>query len=50
LGFKDRTNNVELEDRRALAEHVWVARRDDSPWMRDGRYLVARRIRMLIEV
>ena len=25
MGFKDGTNNIKLEDSRALAEHVWVA-------------------------
>ena len=30
-----------------MARHVWVD--DDQPWLRGGTYLVARRIRMLIE-
>jgi deferrochelatase/peroxidase EfeB len=45
LGFKDGTNNIKLEDTAALDEHVWV----DDGWLRGGTYLVARRIRILIE-
>jgi deferrochelatase/peroxidase EfeB len=50
MGFKDGTNNLKLEDEDLLAEHVWVGDRDEPEWMRGGTYLVARRIRMLIEV
>ena len=50
MGFKDGTNNIKLEDGRALAEHVWVAANSDPPWLRGGTYMVTRRIRMLIEV
>lgn len=51
MGFKDGTANIKLEDAKALAEHVWVGNRADEPaWLRGGSYLVARRIRMLIEV
>ena len=47
MGFKDGTNNIKLEDGDALDRHVWA----DAPgWLRGGTYLVARRIRMLIEV
>jgi len=48
-GFKDGTNNLEAEDEDGLARYVWVG--DDEPqrWLRGGTYLVARRIRMLIE-
>jgi deferrochelatase/peroxidase EfeB len=51
MGFKDGTANLKAEDARALAEHVWVGgdRRGEPAWLRDGTYLVARRIRMLIE-
>jgi deferrochelatase/peroxidase EfeB len=48
MGFKDGTNNLKAEDTGALAQHVWVA--GGPSWLRDGTYLVARRIRMLIEV
>jgi deferrochelatase/peroxidase EfeB len=52
MGFKDGTANLKLEDAKALAEHVWVAghRPGEPAWLRGGSYLVARRIRMLIEV
>ncbi len=50
MGFKDGTNNLKLEDRQALAQHVWVGAGDRPEWLRGGTYLVARRIRMLIEV
>jgi len=51
MGFKDGTANIKLEDARDMADHVWVGRDVDEPaWLRGGSYLVARRIRMLIEV
>ncbi len=50
MGFKDGTNNVVAEDTATLKKHVWVAADDDPEWMRNGSYLVARRIRMLLEV
>ena len=51
MGFKDGTANIKLEDAKELADHVWVGNRADEPaWLRGGSYLVARRIRMLIEV
>ena len=49
MGFKDGTNNVKAEDSTDLNSFVWVADETDQPWMRGGSYLVARRIRMLIE-
>ncbi len=52
MGFKDGTANLKAEDVEALDRHVWVAgdRSGEPAWLRDGTYLVARRIRMLIEV
>jgi deferrochelatase/peroxidase EfeB len=50
MGFKDGTNNLKLEDADALREHVWVGGRDEPGWLRDGSYVVIRRIRMLLEV
>jgi deferrochelatase/peroxidase EfeB len=47
MGFKDGTNNLKAEDTAALRDDVWV---DDPSWLRNGTYLVTRRIRMLIEV
>ncbi|MCE6994405.1 iron uptake transporter deferrochelatase/peroxidase subunit [Saccharothrix sp. S26] len=50
FGFKDGTNNVKAEDADALREHVWVAPGDGPDWLVGGTYLVARRIRMHIEI
>ncbi len=58
FGFKDGTANVKAEEPDALDEHVWVpasaadddtADGVDSAWLTGGTYLVARRIRMLVE-
>jgi deferrochelatase/peroxidase EfeB len=46
LGFKDGTYNVPTQ--RAYDRHVWIHGRDRS-WMTGGTYLVARRIRLLLE-
>jgi deferrochelatase/peroxidase EfeB len=52
FGFKDGTANLRAEDPAAFDRSVWVGADDpDSPaWMAGGSYLVARRIRMHIEV
>lgn len=50
FGFKDGTNNVAGDDSEALARHVWVGTSDGPAWMRNGSYLVVRRIRMLFDV
>ncbi|WP_377639021.1 iron uptake transporter deferrochelatase/peroxidase subunit [Oryzobacter terrae] len=53
FGFKDGTANIKAEDAAALDEHVWVQPADvsgEAAWMAGGSYLVARRIRMHIEV
>jgi deferrochelatase/peroxidase EfeB len=50
MGFKDGTNNVRAEDRDAMRSYVWAAASDGQPWMENGTYLVARRIRMLLDV
>jgi deferrochelatase/peroxidase EfeB len=49
LGFKDGTNNNKSQDSSDFGNYVWVGRETDQPWMVGGSYLVARRIRMLIE-
>ncbi len=49
FGFKDGTNNIKAEDRDLMAEHVWVPSADGPDWMVGGAFLVARRIRMVIE-
>lgn len=53
FGFKDGTANLKAEDPDALGQHVWVAPDDvagPAGWMAGGSYLVARRIRMHIEI
>jgi deferrochelatase/peroxidase EfeB len=49
MGFKDGTNNIKVDDGERMDRFVWVGREERQPWMRGGSYLVARRIRMLIE-
>lgn len=49
MGLKDGTANIKAEDRDLMDRHVWVAGSDGQDWMDGGTYLVARRIRMLIE-
>jgi len=49
LGFKDGTRNIKDEDVKSFDDYVWVGDETDQSWMRGGSYLVARRIRMLIE-
>ncbi len=49
FGFKDGTNNVKAEDTQLMREHVWVPSADGPNWIVGGTYLVARRIRMVIE-
>ena len=50
MGLKDGTNNIKAEDTGAMERYVWVPVGEGPPWMAGGTYLVARRIRMLIEV
>lgn len=50
MGFKDGTANIKSEDEEAMDSHVWARPGDGPSWMDGGTYLVARRIRMLIEV
>ncbi|GAB3409083.1 iron uptake transporter deferrochelatase/peroxidase subunit [Schumannella luteola] len=49
FGFKDGTANVKAEEQSALAEQVWVGSKQGPDWMVGGSYLVARKIRMVIE-
>jgi len=49
MGLKDGTANIRAEDSEDMERFVWVG--DEGPaWMRGGTYMVARRIRMLLEV
>jgi deferrochelatase/peroxidase EfeB len=50
MGFKDGTNNVRAEDAAAMDEYVWVQPGDGAGWMEGGSYLVARRIKLLLDV
>ncbi|CRK49607.1 peroxidase converting ferric iron into ferrous iron [Rhodococcus sp. RD6.2] len=49
FGFRDGTRNIKAEEDDAVNRFVWVDPADDQVWMGGGSYLVARRIRMLIE-
>jgi deferrochelatase/peroxidase EfeB len=49
MGFKDGTRNIKAEDSDATDAFVWVGDETDQDWMRDGSYLVMRKIRMQIE-
>jgi deferrochelatase/peroxidase EfeB len=50
FGFKDGTRNLKAEDGAELDQHVWVQPGDGPAWLEGGSYLVARRIRMHIEI
>jgi len=52
FGFKDGTNNPKAEDTELLGQHIWATggARQGEAWMAGGSYLVARRIRMHIEI
>jgi deferrochelatase/peroxidase EfeB len=50
MGFKDGTRNLDVEDTAAMDRFVWVSAADEpQAWFHGGAYVVARRIRMLIE-
>jgi len=49
MGMKDGTANIKAEDTEAMEHFVWVGG-EGPAWMRDGSYMVTRRIRMLLEV
>ena len=50
FGFKDGTRNIKAEETSELDKHVWVPAGDGQEWLAGGSYLVARRIRMHIEI
>jgi len=50
FGFKDGTHNLKVEDGAELERHLWVQPGDGPAWLEGGSYLVARRIRMHIEI
>jgi deferrochelatase/peroxidase EfeB len=49
MGFKDGTRNIKAESADEMNRFVWVGAETEQPWLKGGSYLVARRIRMLIE-
>jgi len=49
MGFKDGTNNLHA-DTAPFNDNVWVTPADGPAWMAGGSYLVARRIRIRIEI
>lgn len=51
FGFKDGTANIKSEDTTVVHDQVWADAADGSgdAWMAGGSYLVARKIRMVIE-
>jgi deferrochelatase/peroxidase EfeB len=49
MGFKDGTRNLRVEDAAEMDRFVWVGDEEPQAWFRGGTYVVARRIRMLIE-
>ncbi|GAB3579795.1 iron uptake transporter deferrochelatase/peroxidase subunit [Leifsonia lichenia] len=49
FGFKDGTANIKSEDTAVVADQVWAGSAGGDEWMRGGSYLVARKIRMVIE-
>ena len=49
MGFKDGTNNIHSDAAADLEADVWVGSETDQPWMRNGTYVVARKIAMDIE-
>ncbi|HLM86583.1 MAG TPA: iron uptake transporter deferrochelatase/peroxidase subunit [Solirubrobacteraceae bacterium] len=50
MGFKDGTDNIRSEEQAVLERFVWVQPGDGPDWMAGGSYLVARRIRILLDV
>jgi deferrochelatase/peroxidase EfeB len=49
FGFKDGTANIKAEDGKVVDDQVWASGSDGAGWMDGGSYLVARKIRMVIE-
>lgn len=49
FGFKDGTANIKVEESSDVDADVWVNAADGPAWLAGGSYLVARKIRMVIE-
>ncbi|WP_042170822.1 iron uptake transporter deferrochelatase/peroxidase subunit [Paenibacillus gorillae] len=50
MGFKDGTGNPDVKDAAKMNHIVWAQQADGTPWMAGGTYMVARRIRIRVEV
>jgi deferrochelatase/peroxidase EfeB len=50
FGFKDGTHNIKSEETADLDQQVWVPPAQGPAWLAGGTYLVARRIRMHVEI
>lgn len=50
MGFKDGTGNPDTSDVKAMNDIVWAQAGDEKDWMKGGSYMVARRIRMRVEI
>ncbi len=50
MGFKDGTDNLDVSNQALADDQLWVQPEDGAAWMVGGSYLVARRIRMTVEV
>jgi deferrochelatase/peroxidase EfeB len=50
LGFKDGSRNFDRSDRVLTERHLWVSASDGARWMDGGTYMVARRVRTVLDV
>jgi deferrochelatase/peroxidase EfeB len=50
LGFKDGSRNLDVSDRALTGRHLWASAADGARWMDGGTYLVARRVRTVLDV
>ncbi len=50
LGFKDGSRNLDVRDDALTARHLWAGAGDGARWMAGGAYLVARRVRTVLDV
>jgi deferrochelatase/peroxidase EfeB len=49
FGFKDGTNNPDVNDEAFMKRNIWIAPEDGQAWLAGGTYMVVRRINMRIE-
>ena len=50
LGFKDGSRNLDVGDGALTGRHLWASASDGARWMDGGSYLVARRVRTVLDV